>query len=285
MVIRNEYAINKQRESLKLFYQTTKGIAFKKRLSELASKNKPHLGHNHSPETIEKMRIAKLGKKMSLETRQKMSEAQMGEKHHMFGKHCSQEVKNRVSDGLRRLYQTAKGKKIREIVDNANKGNHHHLGHKHSEEALEKMRKIKTGKVLSEETKNKMRESQKVVWSKSIEYKNERVGNIVKGNKNTKYPNKKETIILNMLQELQPDTRYFIGGGDGLKVGGKIPDIYNGKDKLIEHYGYHWHHNHNPQDRIDLFAKYGFKTLIIQEMDLIKHPDKVREQLIAFINS
>jgi hypothetical protein len=281
---RSPETIAKHRESLLKFYNTDKGKDFKKHLSELAIKNTSHKGYKHSPESLEKMKIAKIGHTVSKETRRKMILSHQGKCHPRYGLHLSDEYKKKISDSLKRLYQTPRGKKIREFVDNLNRGNHHHTGHKHSPESIEKMKRIKTGKKLSDDTKHKMRESQKKVWGVSIDYKNERVGNIVRGNRKCKVPNSKETMILNMLQELQPNTWKYVGDGS-LKIGGKNPDIWNGKDKLIEHYGYHWHRNHNPQDRIDLFAKYGYKTLIIQEMDLIKRPEYVKELIKTFINS
>lgn len=64
--------------------------------SEAASKGKKGKSFPISEETKEKMRIAKLGKKMSEETKIKMSEKgklKVGEKNPMFGKKMSEETK------------------------------------------------------------------------------------------------------------------------------------------------------------------------------------------------
>jgi len=76
-----------------------------------------------SPEAIEKMRLAKLGKKLSPETRKKMSLA-----------------------GLGRQFSPETREKIRKSK----------LGKKHSTETREKIRKTKTGTKLSPETRKKM---------------------------------------------------------------------------------------------------------------------------------
>lgn len=44
-----------------------------------------------------------LGKKHSEETRQKMSLAHSGDKHHLFGKHRSDDVKKKLSDSIKNL--------------------------------------------------------------------------------------------------------------------------------------------------------------------------------------
>jgi len=61
-----------------------------------------------------------------------------------------------------------------------------------------------------------------------------------------------------------------------------VPDFINinGQKKIIELYGDYWHRNDDPQDRIDLFAKYGYQTLIIWEHELkneVELKDKLQE--------
>lgn len=89
----------------------------------------------HSPETIEKIRDARLGRKHSDETKRKLSEANKGEKNHMYGKHLSEETK-------RKLSEANKGKRL-------------------SEEHREKLSISHKGKRFSDETKRKMSESAK----------------------------------------------------------------------------------------------------------------------------
>ena len=77
----------------------------------------------------------------SEETRRKLSEThkglQAGEKHPMFGKHHSDESKNKISE-------SQSGEK------------NHFFGKHHSEETKQKMRDAHKGKSLSEETKIKL---------------------------------------------------------------------------------------------------------------------------------
>ena len=72
------------------------------------------------------------------------------------------------------------------------------------------------------------------------------------------------------------DFQYFIGG--------RNPDFanINGQKKLIEVYGDYWHENDDPQDRIDHFKQYGFKTLIVWESDFLNDRSWVKESLMDF---
>jgi very-short-patch-repair endonuclease len=74
----------------------------------------------------------------------------------------------------------------------------------------------------------------------------------------------------------------YVGGGD-LVIAGKIPDFVNinGQKKLIELYGSYWHRNDDPNNRIELFKEYGWKTLIIWE-DELKMEEILKEKLLKF---
>lgn len=76
-------------------------------------------------------------------------------------------------------------------------------------------------------------------------------------------PNKAEASLAILLGE---DWQYT---GDGsLVIGGKCPDFWNGDHRLVELFGDFWHKGDNPQERIDLFAGYGYKCLVIWEHEL-----------------
>jgi len=84
-------------------------------------------------------------------------------------------------------------------------------------------------------------------------------------------PNKKESILLRILQDLKLPFKYS-GDGDCI-IGGKIPDFINvdGKKQLIEFFGKYWHEKDridNGQSRIKHFKQYGYDTLIIWEEEL-----------------
>jgi len=91
-------------------------------------------------------------------------------------------------------------------------------------------------------------------------------------------PNKKETILDNILQKYFSGEWKYVGKGDFL-IGRKIPDFVNinGKKQVIELYGTYWHRGDNPQDRIELFGNYGFSTLIVWEKELDNIPLLVKK--------
>ena len=82
-------------------------------------------------------------------------------------------------------------------------------------------------------------------------------------------PNKPETALLNLLNQLFPQEYKYVGDFQFF-LGGKNPDFMNvdGRKSLIELYGTYWHRNDDPQDRIDHFKQYGFSTLIVWENEL-----------------
>ena len=63
------------------------------------------------------------------------------------------------------------------------------------------------------------------------------------------------------------------------ETGGKNPDFINtnGEKKLIEYAGRYWHTGEEMDKRTELFAKYGFKTLIIWDNEFLKNPEKTIE--------
>ncbi len=94
-------------------------------------------------------------------------------------------------------------------------------------------------------------------------------------------PTKPELALAEIILGLKLPYKY-VGDGEFI-LAGKCPDFLNmdGQKKLIEIYGNYWHRNDNPQERTDLFAKYGYDTLIIWESEL-KNLDEVKEKILAF---
>ena len=94
--------------------------------------------------------------------------------------------------------------------------------------------------------------------------------------------NKAEKRLEKILNRLFPGEWKFVGDGK-LIIDGKCPDFanINGQKKLIELYGDYWHRNDNPQDRIDIFKPFGYKTLVIWESEL-KDTRDLREKLVFF---
>ena len=97
--------------------------------------NKKWLGKKHSEETKVKMSKARIGTKWTENSKLKMKETKKI-KNHWIGRKHSEESKMKMSISL--------------------KGNTAHLGKKHSEEAKEKISKANKGRIVSEETREKI---------------------------------------------------------------------------------------------------------------------------------
>ncbi len=97
------------------------------------------------------------------------------------------------------------------------------------------------------------------------------------------HPNKAETALLKLLETEYPGEWKFVGDGS-MVIGGKNPDFanINGRKELIELFGDYWHKGEDPQNRIDLFKSYGFKTLVIWESEL-ENLDEVLGRIAEFI--
>ena len=95
-------------------------------------------------------------------------------------------------------------------------------------------------------------------------------------------PNKPEKFLDELFQKLFPNQWKYVGDGEFI-LAGRCPDFIdvNGQKKIIELYGDYWHRNDNPQERIDLFAKYGYQTLVIWEHEL-EDMDKLEVKVVSF---
>lgn len=202
---------------------------------------------HHSVATKEAIKLAHLGKPRSMETREKLRLANLG-------KTCSLELrlKRRLNRLGRKLNPETKTK-----IGRANKGR------KRSPEQVAEMRGRSVALWQSPEWRDKVVRAQQV-------------GRYV-------HPNKAEKAVLELLEQLYPGEWAFVGDGS-LIVGGKNPDFanVNGKKALIELFGDYWHRGENPQDRIDLFARFGFKTLVIWELEM-SSISRVTERVTQFV--
>ena len=99
------------------------------------------------------------GKHHSEETKQKMSEAKKGEKHPLYGKQLSEETRRKMSEAKKgeKLSEETKGKISKSISGE----NHPLYGKHHSEETKRKMSEAKKGKHFSDEHKRKISEKLK----------------------------------------------------------------------------------------------------------------------------
>lgn len=95
-------------------------------------------------------------------------------------------------------------------------------------------------------------------------------------------PNKGEIFLDKLLQKLYPNEYKYVGDGQFI-LAGKCPDFINvnGQKKIIELFGEHVHKPKEEQERIDLFAKYGYQTLVIWYRELA-NIEAVEKKLFEF---
>lgn len=76
----------------------------------------------------------------------------------------SEEYRNKMSESLKRRYQTPEGEKYKELLSERMSGENHFMyGREHTEESKEKMREAHSGKTLSEEHKKNIGKASKRV--------------------------------------------------------------------------------------------------------------------------
>ena len=94
-------------------------------------------------------------------------------------------------------------------------------------------------------------------------------------------PNKPEKILINFFRDASLPYKYT--GDYSLWINGKNPDFVNcnGQKKIIELFGEHWHDEENAEERVKLFSKFGYSTLIIWASEL-KDMQKVSEKIRGF---
>ena len=95
-------------------------------------------------------------------------------------------------------------------------------------------------------------------------------------------PNKAELKLDSVLQRLLPGEYKYVGNFE-FTLAGKCPDFLNinGQKKLIELFGDYWHKGDDGADRVELFKRYGYKTLIIWEREL-KDIESLEKRLYSF---
>lgn len=234
----------------------------------------------------------------SEETKSKMSSARLGDSNPFFGKKHSSESRRKISIALtgRSLSDSHKQK-----VGLSKKG------FLHTEEAKDKMRQSRLGKTPSKETKEKqsrtmtgrkysaehrrhisennkgmkgkchsvatkqkMSVSRTHMWANMDKEKRHKwIRSIHKAV--SRVPNKPETFLTNLLDDLFPGEWKYVGDGQ-MVIAGKCPDFVNinGQKKIIELFGDYWHRGDDPEDRKRIFSPFGFDTLVIWEHELKK---------------
>lgn len=95
-------------------------------------------------------------------------------------------------------------------------------------------------------------------------------------------PNKPEKFLIVLLQQLFPNQYKYVGDGEFI-LAGKNPDFVNisGQKKIIELFGNYWHTPEEEQQRIALFSRYGYQTLVIWDYEL-EDVELLNKKLIEF---
>ncbi len=220
------------------------------------------------------------GYKMSAEARLKMSINHAdfsGEKHPMFGRHHTEESKAKISKN-----------KTGKCCGSDNP----FFGRRHSEETKAIIRKKKTGHINSMEARQKMSMALKGK-PKTAEHKAKTISqwdNKEWADRQVKLqrqgmnimPNRPETIVMNILNKHFPNEWQYTGDGK-IIIERLNPDFVNvnGRKLIIEVFGDYWHterarkYHNTEKGRIEVYQKYGYRTLVIWESDINKDPDKV----------
>lgn len=268
-----------------------------------------------------KQKISRKGSHHSEETKQKIRENMLGEKNPRFGKHCSDITKQKISAvHLGKHLSAEHRKKISEHNARTMMGKHHsdavkqklriaHLGKRHTEECKRKMSELRKGKSNagafkkgqvswmkgrhpSDETIQKMRENN--LGKHHSDFTKQKIKDLWKDEDFAKKmfesihakPNGLELYLDFILQNYFQDEWKYVGDGQ-VFVEGLCPDFINvnGKKKIIELFGEHWHegkqvrYNNTEEGRKKVFSEIGYDTLIIWSRELdneIKVIEKIR---------
>ena len=184
-----------------------------------------------------------------------------------------------VSDATRRkISDTVKNHPKQRIF--ASMGGKAHLGkHKHMSEAwYQKQREAAQKRAANDRAKQRTRETVTKLWQDPTY-----VSKQMKA-RNRMLPNKCETKLLGLLNELFPKRWQFVGGGQ-LIIGGRCPDfVAISEQKVIELLGTYWHGLFDGADRVEHYKMFGYRTLIIWEDELKGEPaeDKLVKRLRKF---
>jgi len=94
-------------------------------------------------------------------------------------------------------------------------------------------------------------------------------------------PNKPEIALLALLNEIAPGHWKYVGDYQ-FWIARKNPDFIDAIDKkIIEMFGDYWHKGEDPSVRIEHYAKYGYRTLVIWEHEL-EDTQAVKTRIMEF---
>ncbi len=206
------------------------------------------------------------GDRYSLEHREKIREAKLGSLNPMWGKQRTQWAIEQTVKALTGRHVSCK---TRQKLSLAN------AGHRPTVATRQKMSAAKMGYVpwnkgktgiYSEEWRKQRSRISKELWQNPDFIRKQMMSRHVA-------PNKAEKQLNELLNHLCPGEYKYVGCGEVI-LAGKCPDFINvnGKKKIIELYGEFWHTKEEEKNRIALFSKYGYNTMIIWSKEMMDRP-------------
>ena len=232
-----------------------------------------------------------------------------GKDNPFYGKHHTEQTKKRIKDGNlafvnsltkeeRSLMYGSFGdkhpSKNPEVVRKITKTLRERGVYKRTSERMKNDNPMKRPEVVAQfkgdknpacrpEVRRKIKKALKEVWNNlSKKEKEERARKVMDACQLK--PNKAEFFLDQIIQTLIPNEFRYVGDGEVI-IAGKCPDWINcnGKKQIIELFGDYWHRNDDGSERIKMFSKFGFSTLIIWEHELESLPNVIT-RLVRFIN-
>lgn len=188
---------------------------------------------------------------------------------------------HKITDGMRKKWSQATKRqwanpKSRAIL----------LATSQSPEANRKRSEAMKGHTFPAERNEKVRQAALRQWQNPVTRER-----IVQALLNMRSPNKQELQLQAVLDSHFPNEWKFVGNGQ-LIIAGLCPDFVNvnGKKLIIEFFGKYWHSKVNPKYnescnedyRIQAFAKFGYKTLVIWDNEL-SNESELMDKIIVWL--
>lgn len=221
-----------------------------KKRPELSGPNNGMWGKHHTEEARDKQRrVWRYEKHFTPEARRKMGESRRGEKNPFYGKHWSDDEKQALRDKL-------KGR------------------HLHPETEIKKGQRISPA---TEFTRERVQG-----WWKDPNYREK----VIRGWLRQRRPTKPEAVLIDIISKYSLPFTYT---GDGSFIlEGLNPDFIecNGRKIAIDVFGDYWHtlkadrESYTEDGRKTIFAKYGWKLIVIWEHQIKSMDEKEIVQLL-----
>lgn len=210
-------------------------------------------GRTFTEEHKERLSIARQSRIITDETREKLSITHQG-------KTLSDKTRKKISVALQERAPTVG-----------------FTGMTHSLDARRAISEALQGLTPSNETKGRMSQAHKLQW-KDPTYRERVIRATIRGNR-TK-PTVPEQRLIDLIENCGFPLAYN-GGRANLIIEGLCPDFYgkNGTKCILEIYGDYWHKN-DMKNREEIYAKHGYKTLILWESEIESYTGDV---LIGFL--